>query len=112
MKRREQPEINLYISRQYYTAHHAFMDAIKNNGNIDSEPLYHCNAKVYKVGDYIILQSYYTVVAFIDIKKQLFVDVLRMVYEYTATSAQHIAKFRKKYSNYFNENNIYTWRDI
>lgn len=88
------------------------MDTIKNNGHIDSEPLYHCNAKVYKVGDYIILQSYNTVVAFIDIEKQLFVDVLRMVYGYTNTSAQHIAKFRKKYANYFNENNIYTWRDI
>ena len=54
-----------------------------------------CNARVATVSDYIVLASYNTLVAFI--KDGVLYDVLRYVYGYTSTSAQHIAKFASDY---------------
>ena len=47
---------------------------------------------------YDILKSYETYVALYDKETDTFYDVLRYSYGYTATSAQHIAKFYKKLS--------------
>lgn len=58
-----------------------------------------CNAKVYTDSNYIWLKSYNTVVAFIDRKTGVAYDVLRLVYGYTATSAQHISKFLHDYDH-------------
>jgi hypothetical protein len=46
---------------------------------------------------YHVLTSYNTVVAIIDVQTDTLIDVLRLVYGYTATSAQHISKFAKDY---------------
>lgn len=66
----------------------------------DVRQLRNCKAKVitYTVhgDDYIGLMSYNTVVAFITPDGTM-VDMLRDVYGYSATSAQHIAKFRNDY---------------
>ena len=57
-----------------------------------------CNATVYENERYILLTSYATNVAFIDKQERKAYDILRLVYGYTATSAQHIAKFFNDYA--------------
>ena len=56
-----------------------------------------CTAWVFETDEFYILQSYQTVVAVIDKNTDTLYDCLRTVYGYTATSAQHIAKFDKDY---------------
>ena len=56
-----------------------------------------CNANVYESSNFYFLMSYTTIVAVIEKSTDTLVDMLRMVYGYTATSAQHIAKFGKEY---------------
>lgn len=70
------------------------------------ERLRTCNAHVEYYCGYVVLVSYSTPVAFIDDKGRLF-DVLRLVYGYTATSAQHIAKFKKDFRNYWDSTYCY-----
>ena len=53
-----------------------------------------CSAAIFRTIDFEVLCSYNTVVALYHIKTRLLVDILRREYEYTATSVQHIAKFR------------------
>lgn len=56
-----------------------------------------CQAFVYETNHYFWLRSYGTFIAFIEKTTDTCYDILRMVYGYTATSAQHIAKFRHDY---------------
>lgn len=56
-----------------------------------------CSAYVYETNEYYFLRSYNTTIAFIDKATYTCYDVLRLVYGYTATSAQHIAKFDHDY---------------
>lgn len=56
-----------------------------------------CKAMIIESKDFIVLESYKTIVAFIYKPTGALYDVLRTVYGYTATSAQHIAKFRNDY---------------
>lgn len=56
-----------------------------------------CQACTYENGDFVVLISYNTEVACIDMRTGICYDYLRKVYGYTATSAQHIAKFMKKF---------------
>lgn len=75
-----------------------------------TERLRSCTAYVYKHHNgYIALRSYNTFVAFITPNGD-FVDVLRLVYGYTATSAKHISKFYHDYTG--NCKNYYTYRPI
>ena len=67
-----------------------------------------CSADVLETPNFFILRSYNTVVAVIDKLTGNTWDVLRMVYGYTATSAQHIAKFTADYGN----GKCYKWREI
>lgn len=64
---------------------------------VPTERLYSCNAYTYRVNNLIFLQSYRTIIACIDLNTETCYDWLRLVYGYTATSAQHISKFIKKY---------------
>ena len=59
-----------------------------------------CTANVYENTNYYVLVSYHTTVAFIDKYNGICYDVLRYVYGYTNTSAQHIAKFSHDYKAY------------
>ena len=70
------------------------------------ERLRTCQAHVEFYNDYIVLVSYSTPVAFIDDKGNL-LDELRLVYGYTATSAQHIAKFKNEFSRYWSNSYCY-----
>ncbi len=59
------------------------------------ERLDHCTAWTADIGDYEVLRSYETLIAMIHKPTGVMYDVLRYVYGYTATSAKHIAKFRR-----------------
>lgn len=75
-----------------------YEDAMKElNGNYTFNRLRTCSAVVYETSHYYILKSYRTIIAVIDKASDTLYDVLRYVYGYTATSAQHISKFEKDY---------------
>lgn len=69
--------------------------------------LRNCKAWVYESEHYYVLQSYTTDIAVIDKRTGILYDCLRMVYGYTATSAQHIAKFGRDYG----ATSTLTWRE-
>ena len=56
-----------------------------------------CQAHVIKTAHFYVLQSYNSIVAAIDADGNLY-DFLRCVHGYSATSAQHIAKFYNDYA--------------
>lgn len=56
-----------------------------------------CNARIVEYGMYTYLISYNTVIGMLDRHTGTFYDALRVVYGYTATSAQHISKFCNDY---------------
>ena len=75
-----------------------FMEFCKNNHAWYSKDFRSCKAEVFVNSRYTYLKSYNTIVAFIDHKCGVACDVLRLVYGYTATSAQHISKFFNDYA--------------
>ena len=97
----EQREINEEC-RAYYDA------AMAERGEMPWKRLRSCSAEVLETSNFFILRSYNTVVAVIEKSTGNCYDVLRMVYGYTATSAQHITKFSNDYGN----GKRYKWRDI
>lgn len=62
-------------------------------------PLRSCSASVLETENYFILRSYHTLVAAIEKSSDTLADVLRTEYGYTATSAQHIAKFARDFGS-------------
>ena len=50
------------------------------------------------MGSYVFLVGYSTLVAYID-SDGVLVDILRLVNDYTVTSAKHIAKFRNMFKH-------------
>lgn len=76
------------------------LDAIPYSRAVASQTLRRlntCKAWTYENGDFVVLISYNTEVACIDIRTGICYDYLRKVYGYTATSAQHITKFMKNF---------------
>lgn len=72
-----------------------------------------CQACVFETEHYYILRSYHTRVAVIDKETDVLYDVLRWVYGYTSTSAQHISKFEKDYcKGKWSCNARLTYRDV
>ena len=70
-----------------------------------------CNAEVITTEKYFILRSYKTTVAFIKRDTDCMYDVLRLVYGYTSTSAQHIRKFERDYgADTWGCKAVMTWR--
>lgn len=59
-----------------------------------------CNANVFENDEFIFLVSYQTCVAIYDKYTDEVFDILRTMYGYTATSAQHISKFIHDYAPY------------
>lgn len=70
--------------------------------------LRHCKAEVCESENYYYLRSYSTIVAVVSKRNYNVYDFLRMVHGYTATSAQHIAKFAHDYGNMV----MYRWRAV
>lgn len=102
MTKYEQKCVNLNVEQQYDT----FKDWLRH-ADISIENCHRlrsCSAEVYDLVNtntgevlYHVLKSYNTIVAFIDVRTDTLYDVLRLVYGYTSTSAQHIAKFSHDY---------------
>ena len=92
MKKNEQLEINKYVEN---TINDISAILRTSDGTFKWKQLYHCSADFgYVNSDWIILKSYSTIVAAYNIYTGELFDFLRLVYGYTSTSAQHIAKFR------------------
>ena len=68
------------------------------DGNVTTKRLRSCQAWVMETPTHYLLQSYATIIASINKQSGLCIDALRVVYGYTATSAGHIAKFRRDYN--------------
>ena len=102
MTRREQLIINDYCEREIPIVESELANIVS------VKRLRTCRAYVYETDSYYILKSYATVVAFIRKYDCECFDVLRRVYGYTATSAQHIAKFKNDY----NAASRQTWREV
>ena len=86
---------------------------VKNVTEVEWHRLRSCQAYVANIGNISVLRSYNTVIAVIDHKTDTLYDFLRYVYGYTATSAQHIAKFNNDYCNgYWGCDNRLTYREV
>ena len=105
-----QREINDACVAYYAAAMHerGQMPWVPDNKPSPYKRLRRCSAQVLETTGFFILRSYNTVVAVVDKHTGSTWDVLRKVYGYTATSAQHIAKFAADYGN----GKCYTWREI
>lgn len=104
MKKSEQKELNIIVDNVYDD----LMNTLDQHGMQYIGKLRTCNAEVYSTYGYYVLRSYNTIVACIDRDCNGY-DFLRKVYGYTATSAQHIAKF---FTDYGYRTKVYTWRYI
>lgn len=96
MKKSEQKIVNEAVLSAWKNAEKAWG---KIPANESGKRLRTCQALVYETADYYFLVSYRTVVAFIDKATDTCYDVLRYVYGFTRTSAQHIDKFDLDYGN-------------
>ena len=92
MKKNEQIEVNTYVENIVNDIN-ALMRTTETP--IMWRQLYSCSADTGIVkGNWILLKSYSTIIAAYNADTDELFDFLRLVYCYTATSAQHIAKFR------------------
>ena len=91
MKKNEQIEVNAYVENIVNDIN----ALLRTKSPAAWYGLYSCKAEWTIVGDWMLLRSYSTIVAAYNRETDEFFDFLRLVYGYTATSAQHIAKFRE-----------------
>ena len=87
--------INNALVKSWYTL---LEEAIKNTKHQEHKQLRYCQATVAETEYFYILWSYNTPIAAINKATGVCIDFLRLVYGYTATSAQHIAKFCSDYN--------------
>ena len=92
MKKEEQRIINDSILREWEKAIQELKCSEYTINRLRS-----CSAEDLTTEHYHFLKSYNTIIAFIDKNTDTCYDVLRYVYGYTATSGQHITKFRHDY---------------
>lgn len=102
MTRREQLIINDYCEREIPTV------SAELGKILSVRRLHKCQAYVYETTSYYLLKSYSTFVAFIRKSDVECFDILRKVYGYSATSAQHISKFKNDYHAV----RTHTWREV
>ena len=102
MTRQEQLIINDYCEREISIV------SAELGKILSVRRLHKCQAYVYETDSYYLLKSYSTFVAFIRKSDCECFDILRNVYGYTATSAQHIAKFKHDYHAVITQ----TWREV
>ena len=86
-------------SKRYYKEIESLLYLVFNKGKKLCK-LYSCNAEIWGYMGILALVSYGTPVAVYTRDGSLY-DCLRVVYGYTATSSQHISKFKK----WLSENN-------
>lgn len=106
MKKLEQRAINSKVEAELVT-----YNEITEYGEITEVGcLRHCQAYVYETAFYYVLRSYNTAVAVISKREMALYDFSRFVYGYTATTAQHIAKFANDYG--VSPSDRYTWKEV
>lgn len=93
MKKQEQLSINACIEHISDKWNEVFYDTPDDKMQPKIR-LNHCQAWTQDFEGFTVLWSYNTAVAVYDKSADTLYDILRAVYDYTATSAQHIAKFR------------------
>ena len=107
MKKQEQLSINrkieIDLGKYYDLFYNTPSDKIPSKIRLN-----HCQAWTQDYEAVTVLWSYNTAVAVYDKSTDTLYDVLRAVYGYTATSAQHIAKFR----HMCNPANVLTYRGV
>ena len=86
-------------AKSYYEGIESILYYAFNNGKKRCK-LYSCNAWILEFQGILVLVSYGTPIALYAYDESLY-DCLRVVYGYTATSSQHISKFKK----WLSENN-------
>lgn len=92
MKKNVQEVVNTTCMAAYENAM-----AELQSGDFIGKRLRRCTAYVFETAHYWILKSYNTIVAVTSKDTGVCYDVLRKVYGYTSTSAQHISKFTHDY---------------
>lgn len=102
MKKAEQENINTVIE-VFLQAYMRDIMLVRCTKRLD-----YCTAWIGEDERFIVLQSYYSIVAVYDKKYNVFYDVLRYVYGYTTTSAKHISKLRHKLLCH----EVLTWREV
>lgn len=107
MKKQEQLTINAEIERCMDKYNEVFYDT-PDYKMPPKVQLNHCQAWLQDFEGFTVLWSYRSAVAVYDKNTDTLYDILRAVYGYTATSAQHIAKFRKLY----NPAHVLTYREV
>lgn len=91
MKKNEQIAVNTYIENVVN-----YINVLLGDGYPSAwYRLNSCKAEWGRVGKWMVLRSYSTVVAAYYTETDELFDFLRLVYGYSATSAQHIAKFHR-----------------
>lgn len=112
MKKREQMRINDLCEIMWDRAMTEYCEEYRNLVTPWSR-LRSCQAWTAETEHYIFLKSYETIIAVIDKASDTLYDLLRLVYGYTSTSAQHISKFSREMGtgNYGCESR-YTYRDV
>ena len=80
-------------AKRYYRGIESVLYDAFNNGKKRCK-LYSCNAEILECMGTLVLVSYGTPIAVYTDDGSLY-DCLRVVYGYTATSSQHISKFKK-----------------
>lgn len=96
MTKENKNKVNAIVEKEWEKA---CTEYEKECDNLHAHRLRSCSAWVYETTNYYFLRSYNTIIACIDKTTDTCYDVLRMVYGYTSTSAQHIAKFRHDYGS-------------
>lgn len=109
MRKDCQVEINKKVDSVYEEIYNLCM----YEGASEWKRLRTCSAYVCKLGRFYILKSSRTIVAAIDTEDDTCYDFLRKVYGYTATAAQHIAKFWHDYgTGKCGCKGCLTWREV
>ena len=81
-------------SKRYYKEIESLLYLVFNKGKKLCK-LYSCNAEIWECRGNLALVSYGTPIALFTADDGTLYDCLRVVYGYTATSSQHISKFKK-----------------
>lgn len=99
MTKKEQAQENAIVKAVFDTG-------ITKDKVLRTRRLRTCSAYVLETETAFLLQSYNTIVAVLIKDSHILYDGLRLVYGFTATSAQHISKFGRDYG----VDKKYTWR--
>lgn len=94
MKKSLQEKMNYWVEKAFEEMKEELQDSFP----FHSIRLRSCQAEVLETKNFYVLRSYNTIVACVRKDNLQSYDFLRLVYGYSATSAQHISKFFHDYS--------------